>query len=167
MEMLTQSEQDGLRVRLQALVDNRPVITQRIKEARELGDLKENADYHAAKEEQGMQEAEIQRLEKRIAQSQVVDDSHKDSGVVFIGTTVKIIEVRIEGEGKSEKRTPIGDPEIFRLVGEASGGLPGGEITEATVSSPFGEALLKSRVGEVISVRGPRGMKRFEIQQIL
>jgi transcription elongation factor GreA len=164
MEMLTREEIDGLKARLSALVDNRPNITQRIKEARELGDLKENADYHAAKEEQGMQEAEIARLEKRLAQAQEVDDYHKDSGVVFIGTTVRIVEVRVDDDGA--KRTQIGDSELFRLVGESSG-KAGGEVTEATVSSPFGEALFKARIGEVISVRGPRGIKRFEIKEIL
>jgi transcription elongation factor GreA len=164
MEMLTRGEIEGLRVRLNALIDNRPNITQRIKEARELGDLKENADYHAAKEEQGMQESEIQRLEKRLAQVQEVDDSHKDSGVVFIGTTVRIVEVRVDDNGN--KRSEVGDSELFRLVGESSG-APAGEITEATVSSPFGEALFKARIGEVISVRGPRGIKRFEIKEIL
>lgn len=164
MEMLTREEIDGLRARLQNLVDNRPNITQRIKEARELGDLKENADYHAAKEEQGMQEAEISRLEKRLSQAQEVDDSHKDSGVVFIGTTVRIVEVRLGDDGII--RTEIGESELFRLVGESSG-APAGEVTEATVSSPFGEALFKARIGEVISVRGPRGIKRFEIKEIL
>lgn len=166
MEMLTRDERELIEQRLAALVANRPVITQRIKEARELGDLKENADYHAAREEQGMQEAEIQRIEKRLAQSHIIDDSHKDSGVVFIGSTVRIVEVRLDGDGDKAKRVPLGEPEVFRLVGEATGAA-NSEVVEATVSSPFGEALLKARVGEVISVRGPRGIKRFEIQEIL
>ncbi|MFN7020295.1 MAG: transcription elongation factor GreA [Phycisphaerales bacterium] len=154
MEMVTQQEKEQLEAKLAQLIANRPMISKRIAEARELGDLKENGDYHAAREEQGIQEAEIRRLEQRLASAQVVDDSHKSSGVVFVGATVKIRE-----EGGEEI-------EIVRLVGESSGG-DSVDYFEATVSSPFGEALLKARVGEVVSVRGPRGIKRFEIVEIL
>ena len=152
-DMVTKEEKEGLEARLASLVANRPVIAQRIKEARELGDLKENADYHAAREDQGMQEAEIRRLEQRLAGVQVVDDSHRSMGVVFVGATVKIVEV-----GSDEI-------EVVRLVGESSGAAPS-NVIEATVNSPFGAALLKARVGEVISVRGPRGIKKFEIKEI-
>lgn len=101
-----------------------------------------------------MQEAEIRRLEQRLASAQVVDDSHKSAGVVFVGATVRIREVGSE------------EIEIVRLVGESSGG-ESVEFFEATVQSPFGEALLKARIGETISVRGPRGIKRFEIVEIM
>lgn len=154
MEFVTQQEKDMLAARLAELIANRPLIAKRIAEARELGDLKENGDYHAAREEQGMQEAEIRRLEQRLANAQVVDDSHKSAGVVFVGATVRIREV-----GSTEI-------EIVRLVGESSGDVSA-EVFEATVQSPFGEALLKARIGETISVRGPRGIKRFEIVEII
>lgn len=154
MEMVTQQEKEALEARLAALIANRPLISKRIAEARELGDLKENGDYHAAREEQGIQEAEIRRLEQRLASAQVVDDSHKSAGVVFVGAMVKIRE---EGEIEIE---------LVKLVGESTGGVSA-EYFEATVQSPFGEALLKARVGEVISVRGPRGMKRYEIIEIV
>lgn len=153
MGMVTQQEKDKLAARLAELVANRPIMSKRIAEARELGDLKENGDYHAARDDQALQEAEIERLEMRLADTQVVDDSHKSVGVVFVGATVRIKEIN-------------GDEiETVRLVGESSG--EGGEVFEATVQSPFGEALLKARVGETISVRGPRGMKRFEIMEIM
>lgn len=154
MEMMTQQEKEGLEARLAALIANRPVISKRIAEARELGDLKENGDYHAAREEQGMQEAEIRRLEQRLASAQVVDESHKSAGVVFVGALVRIRE-----EGGDEI-------EMVKLVGEATGQAVA-EYFEATLQSPFGEALLKARVGETIAVRGPRGMKRFEIVEIV
>lgn len=154
MEMLTKQEKEALEARLAQLIENRPLISRRIAEARELGDLKENGDYHAAREEQGMQEAEIRRLEQRLASCQVVDDTHKSAGVVFVGATVRIRE-----EGTEEF-------EVVRLVGESSGDVSG-DYFEATVASPFGEALLKARVGEVIAVRGPRGIKRFEIVEIV
>jgi len=154
MELVTQLEKDNLAAKLAALTANRPVISRRIAEARELGDLKENGDYHAAREDQGMQEAEIERLARRLAECQVVGESHKSTGVVFMGAVVKIKE-----EGSDEV-------ELVKLVGEASGEAMG-EYFEATVSSPFGEALMKARVGETIAVRGPRGMKRFEIVEIV
>lgn len=157
MEMVTKEEKEALQARLQKLYENRPQISNRIKEARELGDLRENAEYHAAREEQGYQEAEIRRLEDRLAHLQIVDDGHKSSGVVFVGATVRIQEV-----GSDELET-------VRLVGEATGSAAPAtsDVIEATVNSPFGEALLKARVGETIAVRGPRGMKKFLIKEIV
>ncbi len=154
MEMVTADEKALLKAKLDALLDNRPKISARIAEARELGDLKENAEYHSAREEQGMQEAEIRRLTEKLSHVQVVDDSHKSSGVVFVGATVRIQEV-----GSDEIET-------FRLVGEATGSMTSG-VVEATLNSPFGAALEKARVGDVISVRGPRGVKKFEIKEIV
>lgn len=155
MDMVTLQEKEALEARLAQLVANRPMISKRIAEARELGDLKENGDYHAAREEQGMQEAEIKRLQTRLSTCQVVDESHKSAGVVFVGAVVKIRE------------TGGDEIELVKLVGESSGGEVTAEYFEATVQSPFGEALLKARVGEVVSVRGPRGIKRFEIIEIV
>lgn len=156
MELVTQEEKDALQIRLDNLVANRPVLSKRIQEARELGDLRENAEYHAAREDQGMQEAEIRRLEQRLSTCQVVDEQKRSIGVVFVGATVRICEV-----GSDEIET-------VRLVGEHSGGgAVSSDIVEASVSSPFGEALLKARIGEVIAVRGPRGIKRFEIREIV
>lgn len=154
MDVITQDEQIKLKARLDDLIRNRPVITQRIAEARELGDLKENAEYHAAREQQGLDEAEIRRLETRLSSAQVVDDTRMADGVVFIGSTVRIREV--------------GDDEIetYRLVGEMSDNDTG-DIIEVTASSPFGEALMKARVGETVRVNAPRGVKRFEILEII
>ena len=154
MEMITVQEQAALKAKLDGLLDNRPKISSRIAEAREMGDLKENAEYHSAREEQGLQEAQIRRLTDKLNHVQVIDDSHKSSGVIFVGATVRIQEV-----GQDEIET-------FRLVGEATGTTPAG-VVEATLNSPFGAALEKSRVGDIISVRGPRGVKKFEIKEIL
>jgi len=155
MEMMTLEEKQRIEARLESLLDNRKTISQRIKEAREQGDLSENADYHAAREEQGLQEAEIRRLSERLSQVSVIDDTqHKKAGVVFVGAMVKVREVGSE------------EDEVVKLVGDSSQ-TPSADYFEATVSSPMGEALLKSRVGETISVRGPRGVKKFEILEIL
>lgn len=154
MEMLTKAERDQVESRLAALISNRPVLSQRIAEARALGDLKENGDYHAAREQQGMEEAEIRRLEQRLSQTSIVDDSHKSVGIVFIGATVRMCE---DGDDEAE---------LFKLVGEASGTV-GDDITEVTATSPMGEALMKARVGEIVAVRTPRGVKKFKILEIM
>lgn len=154
MELVTKQEKEALEARLKALLSNRQAVAQRIAEARELGDLKENGDYHAAREQQGMEEAEIRRLTERLAAVSVVDESRKSAGVVFLGATVKLREDGSE------------DLEVFKMVGEFSG-QDTGDVVEVTPTSPMGEALMKARVGEVVAVRTPRGVKRFEIVEIL
>ena len=154
MEFLSSAEKEGLRERLNALIANRQVLAARIDEARELGDLKENAEYHAAREQQGLDEAEIRRLEERLKHAQVVDGDSGAEGVVFLGTTVKLREVG------------SGDEDLFRLVGEATND-PMLDYVEVTTNSPMGEALMKARVGETVAVRAPRGVKKFEIVEIV
>ncbi|MFI4897214.1 MAG: transcription elongation factor GreA [Phycisphaerales bacterium JB059] len=154
MDVITQSDKEKLNARLNELLANRAVISQRIADARALGDLKENAEYHAAREQQGLEEAEIRRIEQRLATAQVVSEDKQAEGVVFIGSTVQLKEV--------------GDDEIetYRLVGESSGS-DDDDIIEVTTTSPMGEALMKARVGEVVRVRAPRGVKEFEIVAIV
>lgn len=154
MEFITAEEKQMLEDRLAALRANRPVLTQRIAEARANGDLKENADYHAAREEQGMQEADIRRLEDRLASASVVSKDSMAEGVVFVGATVKLREI------------DSGDEEVYKLVGEASGSASH-DIIEVTLSSPMGESLMKARIGEIIKVDAPRKTIRFEVVEIL
>ena len=154
MEFLTADEKANLQKRLDDLKAKRPEITQRIAEARALGDLKENADYHAAREDQGMNEADIRDLERRLAESKVVDDGQMPDDVVFVGATVRMKDLK------------YGDEDTYRLVGESTGAA-GGEIIEVTATSPMGEAMMKARVGETIKVSAPRGEMRFEILEIL
>ena len=153
MEFITADEKAQLEAKLRDLHEKRPQITQRIAEARELGDLKENAEYHAAREDQGMNEMEIRRVEERLASAKVVDEGDVPSDMVFIGATVKL-------------RDEDGDEDLFRLVGEATG-ADTGDVVEVTASSPMGEALMKARVGETVRVDAPRGTLRFEIVEIL
>jgi transcription elongation factor GreA len=152
--MLTQSEFDRLKARLEGLLANRSVISDRIAEARALGDLKENAEYHAVREQQGLEEAEIRRLTDMLASSHIVEAGQAGSDVVFLGCTVKLRDLKDDEE------------ELVRLVGEASG-LDDEEVTEVTLSSPMGEALLKARVGETVSVRAPRGVKQYLVVEIV
>lgn len=153
MELLSKTEKEQLEHRLTELVANRTVLSKRIAEARELGDLKENGDYHAAREQQGIEEAEIRRLEQRLAQVKVIDETMQKAagGTVFIGSTVKMKDLDDD------------DVDTYKLVGEASGAA---DYVEVTANSPMGEAMMKSRVGDVIRVSAPRGTKRFEIIEI-
>jgi transcription elongation factor GreA len=155
MELLTQSERDKIEGRLAYLKSNRPVLSNRIAEARALGDLKENGEYHAAREQQGVEEAEIRRLEDRLSQAQIVDaDKGRGTEVVFIGSTVKLRDVE------------NGRIDVVKLVGEMSHEPPD-DYDEVTASSPMGEALMKARIGETVRVDAPRGVKRFEIVELL
>ncbi len=94
MDLITKSEHAQISKRLNDLLGNRHTVSNRIAEARALGDLSENAEYHAAKELQGLEEAEIRRLTGRLERAQVVDESTgKDTGIVFLGTLVKLRDV--------------------------------------------------------------------------
>ena len=154
MEFVTAEEKEQLEFRLQELIDKRPIITIRIAEARAMGDLKENADYHAARDDQGLNEAEIRRLEERVSIVNVANADEIPKDMVFLGTTVKLIDLDDD------------DEDLYKLVGESTGNFDAEEI-EVTVSSPMGEALMKARVGEEIKVDLPRGIKRFKILEII
>ena len=90
MEFITPEERDELQKKLDERIGARPEIKKRIAEARALGDLKENADYHAARDDQGINEAEIRRLEERLKTAKVVDDATVPDDIVFIGSTVRL-----------------------------------------------------------------------------
>ncbi len=154
MEFLTPDEHASLSAKLADLKKVRPEIAKRIEEARALGDLKENGDYHAAREDQAMNEAEVRRLEERLASASVIDKQEGMEDIVFIGSTVRL------------KDLDRGDDDLYKLVGEPSGNISL-DFVEVSVSSPMGEALMKSRVGDVVRVDAPRGVKRFEILEIL
>jgi len=154
MEFLTADEKQSLIERLKKLTANRPVLSQRIAEARAMGDLKENADYHAAREDQAMEEAEIRELTARVEGSTVIDEGSTPDDVVFLGATVVLREV------------DTGDEDTYRLVGESSNN-PMLDYVEVTLNSPMGESLMKARVGEVVRVDAPRGTVRFEVVEIV
>lgn len=154
MDFLTPEDKARLDAQLAELIANRPVVIQRIAEARAMGDLKENAEYHAARDEQGLQEAEIRRLTDRLKNAQVTGDVEMPDDVVFIGATVKLKDLSDDSE------------DLYKLMGEVTGNFDADEI-EVSASSPMGEVLMKARVGETVRVDMPRGTKRFEILEIL
>ncbi|MCC7147352.1 MAG: transcription elongation factor GreA [Phycisphaeraceae bacterium] len=153
MEFITADEKKTLEQKLTDLKANRPVLTNRIAEARALGDLKENADYHAARDDQGLNEAEIRRLEERLKSAKVADEKQVPKDVAFLGSVVRLRDVE------------DGSEDSYKLVGEATGRFDSDDV-EVTVQSPMGEAMMKSRVGDVIKVDLPRGIKRFEVVEI-
>jgi transcription elongation factor GreA len=154
MEFVTKQEKEALEARLAGLIANRPVLAERIAEARAQGDLKENADYHAARDDQGLEEAEIRRLKKRVKGAQVADNIEVPDDMVFLGAIVRL------------KDMDDGTDDLYKLVGESTGSFDADEI-EVTTQSPMGESLMKARVGETVRVDLPKGLKRFEILEIV
>lgn len=154
MEFITPEDKKNLEQRLEQLKAKRPELSKRIAEARALGDLKENADYHAAREDQGLNEADIRRLEERLRTARVADASTVPQNMVFLGAVVRLRDTDNDSE------------DLYKLVGEASGKFDSDEI-EVTASSPMGAALMKAHVGDVVKVDLPRGTKRFEVVEIV
>ena len=153
MEFLTSDEKKQLEAKVEELRARRPEITKRIAEARALGDLKENAEYHAARDDQGMNEAEIRRLEAKLANAKVASEDDIPDDMVFLGSVVRLKDLDDESD------------DLYKIVGEATGSFDADEI-EVTATSPMGEALMKARVGDTIKVDLPRGTKRFEIMEL-
>ena len=153
MDFLTEAEHKKLNDELDALIALRPVISERIGTARALGDLKENADYHAAKEEQGHNERKIKDLEERLENSTVADTEHVPDDMVFLGT---IATLKNLGTGKED---------LYMLVGESSGRFDM-DYLEVTSNSELGMAIFKARVGDVVGVNLPAGRTEFEIVSI-
>lgn len=154
MDFITRDEKASLEAKLKEAHKRRPEIVDRIAEARAMGDLKENAEYHAAREEQGLNEAEIRRLEERLASARVIEEGAVPTDVIFVGATFKLKDLRDD------------EVETYRLVGESSGNHDD-DIIEITTDSPMGESMVKARVGDVIKVDAPRGTLRFEVVEIL
>ncbi len=148
---LTKEGEDALRRELAQLRDNRrPALAQRLKEAAAQGDLKENADYHDAKEKLGFIEGRVQQIES-ILQNAIVVDSSEPSDEVRIGSTVVIQE---DGEDFDEE---------FRIVGSAEANPRARKISE---KSPIGSALLGKRIGNKVKVETPDGLIKFKIVDI-
>lgn len=130
---------------------DRPHISQQIAEARDKGDLSENAEYHAAKEDQGLLEARIAKMEETLANARVIDPDQLDTDKVYIHCTVKVKPVK-------------GGPErSFTLVAESEADVKTGKIS---VSSPIGKGLLGKKQGEVAEVQAPNGTMKFEVLEI-
>nr|WP_294905243.1 transcription elongation factor GreA [uncultured Lacibacter sp.] len=129
----------------------RPAASKAIAEAREKGDLKENAEYDAAKEAQGLLEAKISQLESVIASARILDESTIDTSRVAILTKVTITNLATK-----KKIT-------YQIVSEQEADLKAGKIS---VTSPIGKGLLGKEVGEVAEVQVPAGIVKFKVEDI-
>jgi transcription elongation factor GreA len=131
---------------LDELVGRRPNITSKIKAARELGDLSENFEYHAAKNEQGFMEARIKELES-IVKNHVLIETKKSAGVVAMGSTVRFQE---DGEGE----------ESYRIVGTTEADPKAGRVS---YESALGKALMGHKVGDEVDIKTPNSAYRVRI----
>ena len=129
----------------------RPKLSQDIGTARELGDLKENAEYHAAKERQGQIEATIADIEDKLSRAQVIDVSKLSGNQVKFGATVTFVDEDTEEEG------------VYQIVGEHEADVKLGKIS---IASPIARALISKEVGDVVEVNTPGGVKAYEILKV-
>ena len=130
---------------------DRPKISQQIAEARDKGDLSENAEYDAAKEAQGLLEARISKLKNKLANARLIDASDIDNTKVFILSTVKIKNIKNAMEMS------------YTLVAENEADIKVGKIS---VDSPIGKGLLGKSVGDIADIFTPNGVIQFEIVSI-
>jgi transcription elongation factor GreA len=148
----TKESLDQLRAELQKMKTvERQAASKAIAEAREKGDLRENAEYDAAKEAQGLLEAKIQRLDSELANARIIDEGSIDTSKVSILTKVTVTNLN------NKKQM------TYHLVSEKEADLKLGKIS---VTSPIGKGLLGKHVGEVASVQAPAGNLQFKIENI-
>ncbi len=150
---LTARGAEKLRVELKQLKNvQRPKVIQAIAEARAHGDLKENAEYHAAREQQGFIEGRIREIESKLSNAQVIDVTKLNAGgkVVF-GATVDLVDEE------------TGEEVTYQIVGEDEADIKQGMIS---VSSPIARALIGKAEGDIAVVRAPGGEKEYEIAEV-
>ena len=130
----------------------RPAIVKAISEAREHGDLKENAEYHAAREQQGFCEGRIQEIESKLADAVVIDISNIPQGdKVIFGVTVTIVNCNTDEEMR------------YKIVGEDEADIKDSKIS---VTSPIARSLIGKMVGDIVSVQTPSGIVEYEIDVV-
>ncbi|EAP90739.1 transcription elongation factor GreA [Oceanicaulis alexandrii HTCC2633] len=129
----------------------RPAVIAAISEAREHGDLSENAEYHAAKERQGWIEGRVQELEDKIARAQVIDVSKMSGTQVKFGATVTVVDEDTDQES------------TYKIVGDDEADVKSGKIS---LSSPIARAMINKEEGDVVEVNAPGGVKSYEILKV-
>lgn len=152
IQYVTKETLEQMKVELQRMKSvERPAASRAIAEAREKGDLKENAEYDAAKEAQGLLEAKIASMEGALSNVRVLDESSIDTSKVSILTKVTLTNL------STKKRV------TYQIVSEKEADLKAGKIS---VTSPIGKGILGKTVGETAEVQAPAGMLRFKIEDI-
>ncbi len=151
--LMTQEGYDNLSNELKQLrSEERYKISQRIEEARSFGDLSENAEYAAAKDDQAKLEGKIQVLEYQLSRAKIIDSASLDSSHVSVGTTVKIMDITHNKEF------------VYSIVGGPSESNP--EKGLISSASPVGRALLNKKVGDEVPVKVPVGLRKLKILEI-
>ncbi len=149
---MTEDALANLKKELDQLISvERPAISLQIAEARDKGDLSENAEYDAAKEAQGMLEVKISRFEEMVASARIIDESKIDTSHVQILNKVKI------------KNTSNNQQVEYMLVSESESDIKSGKIS---VTTPIAKGLLGKKVGDVVDIKVPSGVMSFEIIDI-
>ena len=148
---MTQEGLDKLTADVKELEERRPKVLLQIKEAREKGDLSENAEYHAAREDLSMLEGRIRELKDKISRAVVVDKNKIGGDNIVFGATVKLLSLADNEE------------EEYTLVGEGENDPLNGKIL---TTSPMGQALLTKKVGDKVEVPTPKGALKFKILSI-
>ncbi len=149
---MTQEGYDKLKAELDHLkTTGRQEVARAIAEAREKGDLSENAEYHAAKDAQGMLELKINEFEKKLMNVRIIDENDIDTSKVVMLTNVKILNHKINKQM------------TFKIVSEAEADL---KLNRISVTSPIGQGLLGRKVGDKAVIRTPGGEMIFEILEI-
>ncbi len=129
----------------------RPKASQDIAEARDKGDLSENAEYDAAKEAQGMLEMRISKMEELVSNARIIDESQLDTSKVLVHSTVKI------------KNQINGMEMTYKLVAQNEADIKTGKIS---VDSPIGKGLLGKQVGDIAEIQVPKGVMKFDVIEI-
>jgi transcription elongation factor GreA len=129
----------------------RPAVIQAIADAREHGDLKENAEYHAAREQQSFIEGRIQELEAVTGRAQVIDPAALSGKMVKFGATVTIVDVEND------------DEETYQLVGDYESDTAAGRLS---ISAPVARALIGKSEGDTVKVKTPKGTREYEILKV-
>ena len=148
---MTQEGLEKIKKDLEDALAQRPVISAQIAEAREKGDLSENAEYDSAKEAQGLLEMKIAKLQNLIANARILDESKLDTSKILIYSIVTI------------KNLKSGQQFVYTIVPESEANFREGKIS---VSSPIAKGLLGKKVGDVAEVTAPVGILNFEIIKI-
>lgn len=150
---LTAKGADMLREELRRLKsEERPRIVEAIATARAHGDLKENAEYHAAKDQQGLTEARIRDIEAKLGNAQIIDvTTLRPEGRVVFGSTVHLLDLDSDAES------------VYRIVGEDEADIKSGLLS---IASPIARALIGKNDGDVVEVETPGGKKTYEIAKV-
>lgn len=131
--------------------NKRPKISEKVATARDHGDLKENAEYHAAREELSLMETKIQELESRISRARIISEDEIATDKVYILTTVQLKDLKFDDELE------------YKLVSASEADFKTNKIS---VDSPMGKALIGKKVGDVVEVPAPGGVMKYELLDI-